>query len=174
MARHNDIGRWGEDLAAEHMEQEGWYIRHRDWHCGHIDIDLVCIDEHDTTLVFVEVKTRSRDRWGDPTDAVDIEKKRRMLKAANAYVLSTRKENRSWRYDIISIVGTPETGHQLRHIENAFHKIDVFEWFATPRRERKSNPLRGISRLSLDRLYRETASGNATASPGTDADTAET
>lgn len=136
MARSNDLGRWGEEIAAQYMEQKGWYIRNRDWHFGHFDIDLVCIDEDDTMLVFVEVKTRSTDRWGDPVDAVDGEKRQNILRAVNAYLLSSRKENRSWRYDVIGITGTPETDYKLRHVENAFNKIDVFESLTTPRWQR--------------------------------------
>ena len=43
MAWKNDIGRWGEDCAAEYMEQHGWYIRHRNWQKKHHELDLVCI-----------------------------------------------------------------------------------------------------------------------------------
>ncbi|MBQ0158143.1 MAG: YraN family protein [Bacteroidales bacterium] len=134
MALHNDLGKWGESVAAEYMEQKGWYIRHRDWRYDKTDIDLVCIDEDDTTLVFVEVKTRSTADYGRPSEAVDADKRRRIVQAATAYKMMSRKENRMTRYDIIAIVGTPETQVQIEHIENAFNLLDVFEDYHTKRR----------------------------------------
>lgn len=129
MARHNDIGRWGEDVAASFLERSGWYIRHRDWRHGHTDIDLICIDEDDTMLIFVEVKTRSTDRHGDPAEAVQADKRRNVINAAAAYKRLFRKENRMIRYDIISIIGHPDSPDPplIRHIPGAFSLMDVFE-----------------------------------------------
>lgn len=127
MAEHNDIGRWGEDIAARYMAGKGWYIRHRDWRWEHKDIDLVCIDEDDTTLLFVEVKTRTTLLRGNPIDAVDSKKRRNIVEAASAYRRLYKKENRHVRYDIISIIGSPDTNWKIEHIENAFTAFDVFE-----------------------------------------------
>ena len=52
MAKHNDLGKWGEDLAAEYLQKQGYVIRDRDWHCGKRDIDLVAITADSTTVVF--------------------------------------------------------------------------------------------------------------------------
>lgn len=127
MAEHNDIGRWGEDIAARYMMGKGWYIRHRDWRWEHKDIDLVCIDEDDTTLLFVEVKTRTTLLRGNPIDAVDSKKRRNIVEAASAYRRLYKKENRHVRFDIISIIGSPDTNWKIEHIENAFTAFDVFE-----------------------------------------------
>lgn len=127
MAEHNDIGRWGEDIAARYMTGKGWYIRHRDWRWEHKDIDLVCIDEDDTTLLFVEVKTRTTLLRGNPIDAVDSKKRRNIVEAASAYRRLYKKENRHVRFDIISIIGSPDTNWKIEHIENAFTAFDVFE-----------------------------------------------
>lgn len=56
MAAHNELGKEGELLAANHLQSEGYVIRHRNWRCGHKELDIVA--EKDGTLVFVEVKTR--------------------------------------------------------------------------------------------------------------------
>lgn len=127
MAAHNELGRRGEDIAARYMEQKGWYIRHRDWRYHHTDIDMVCIDEDDTTLVFVEVKTRSSAEYGRPSEAVDADKRRNIVSAATAYKMMFRKENRRIRYDIISIIATPDGKTNIEHIENAFNMLDVYE-----------------------------------------------
>ncbi len=55
MAAHNELGKEGELLAANHLQSEGYVIRHRNWRCGHKELDIVA--EKDGTLVFVEEKT---------------------------------------------------------------------------------------------------------------------
>lgn len=129
MAQHNDIGRWGENLAAEYMIDKGWCLRHRNWCYKGAELDLVFIDEEDSMLVFVEVKTRSTDEYGSPSEAVGAEKRRRIVNAASAYLTTFKKENREVRYDIISIVGTPDTQYCIRHIEDAFTMLDPYEDF---------------------------------------------
>ena len=127
MAAHNDLGKWGEQIAAKHLVSAGWYIRHCDWTMRGIDLDIVCIDEDSSILVFVEVKTRTSDEFGRPSLAVDKVKRRNIITASEAYRHLFRLSNLPVRYDIISIVGTPETGYSLEHMEDAFGIIDVIE-----------------------------------------------
>ena len=127
MAAHNDLGKWGEQIAAEHLISEGWYIRHRDWSMRGVDIDIVCMDEESAQVVFVEVKTRTSDEFGRPSLAVDKVKRMNIIKASNAYRRFFYLSNVPVRYDIISIVGTPETGFSLEHMEDAFGIIDIIE-----------------------------------------------
>lgn len=127
MAAHNDLGKWGERIAAEHLISEGWYIRHCDWTVRGVDLDIVCIDEDSSILVFVEVKTRTSDDYGRPSLAVDEVKRRNIIKASEAYRRLFRLTNLPVRYDIISIVGTPKTGFSLEHMEDAFGIIDIIE-----------------------------------------------
>lgn len=127
MAKHNDLGKLGEELAAEYLQNHGWYIRHRDWRFNGTDLDIVCIDEFDTTLLFVEVKTRSSEEYGRPSEAVDSEKRKNIALAATAYKQIFKKENRDARYDIISIIVLSDTEYKIEHIEEAFSIIDIFE-----------------------------------------------
>ena len=41
MAAHNELGKEGELLAANHLQSEGYVIRHRNWRCGHKELDIV-------------------------------------------------------------------------------------------------------------------------------------
>ena len=61
MAQHNELGKWGENMAAQYLIDKGYAIRHRDWKSGRRDIDIVAVTPDGSTLAFVEVKTR-RDR----------------------------------------------------------------------------------------------------------------
>ncbi len=119
MAAHNDLGQLGEELAAKYLRRKGWFIRHRNWRCGHRDIDIVASDEWGRQLVFVEVKTRSADTLINPAMAVDREKIDSLRKAAHVYVKQMRTDA-ELRFDIISIV-MPKVGEaEIEHIENAF------------------------------------------------------
>lgn len=84
MARHNILGLNGESLAASYLQEKGYTILDRNWRSGHKELDLVV--RKDSTLVVVEVKTRSSDNFGSPQDAVDERKIRRLVMAADAYV----------------------------------------------------------------------------------------
>lgn len=121
MAEHNELGRWGEDLAADYLKKKGYYIAKRDWKCGHRDIDIVAVNPERDTLVIVEVKTRSSDDYLPPEQAVDYEKRRNLLFAANILV-KQMKSNLLLRFDIITIVGTDAASAQINHIENAFKR----------------------------------------------------
>lgn len=138
MALHNDLGHWGEELAARHLENEGWYIRNRDWHDGHRDIDIVAIDEDSSILLIVEVKTRASDVWGEPDDAIDLEKKRNIINATSAYLRAFHMNGIEVRYDTISVTGTPlDPDHvSIVHKENAFSVPDSFEFFRQERKRR--------------------------------------
>ena len=56
MAAHNDLGKWGEDRAADYLQRKGYRIVARNWKSGHRDIDIIAMDgdEYDGTVVFVE------------------------------------------------------------------------------------------------------------------------
>ena len=124
MARHNELGKAGEDFAASYLEHAGYGIIERDWRQGSRDIDIVARTEDGTTVVFVEVKTRSSDAMVRPEDAVDARKIRNLGRAADAYV----KERAIWdelRFDLINIVGTAPENFKLEHIIDAFNPLLV-------------------------------------------------
>lgn len=90
MAAHNELGRWGEELAARHLERQGFKILFRDWHCGHRDLDLIAQKEDEDLLVIVEVKTWRNERFGDASLAVTPQKIRSIIIATNAFVKTYR------------------------------------------------------------------------------------
>jgi archaeal holliday junction resolvase (hjc) len=116
MALHNETGKWGEQLACEYLMREGYRIVERDWKCGKRDIDIVAIEND--VYVFVEVKTRRNERFANADEAVTPQKIRSVSIAANAYVKS-HNLNRELRFDIITIVGTPDK-YEIRQVKNAF------------------------------------------------------
>ena len=115
MATHNELGKWGEDLAAAYLRDKGYVIVERDWHSGHRDLDIVALDGE--TMVFVEVKTRRNRLFGEPEDAIDYKKFRSLQSAINHFVKS-RHISQDIRFDIVTVVGTLGTEPEISHIQD--------------------------------------------------------
>lgn len=126
MALHNQLGKWGEDFAAQYLREHGYEIISRDWRVGHRDIDIIARTPDNTTVVFVEVKTRTSDVVTKPEDAVDVRKIRNIGYAANAYVKQMNVAD-LLRFDMITIVGKPDDDDPLlEHVKDAFNPCLVY------------------------------------------------
>ncbi|MBE6264324.1 MAG: YraN family protein [Prevotella sp.] len=123
MAAHNDLGKWGEEVAAEFLASNGYTILERDWKDGHRDIDIIARTA-DETIVFVEVKTRTFDAIAKPEDAITKQKIKSIGKAANAYVKAYQLWN-ELRFDVITIIGNRKENAQINHIADAFNPLLV-------------------------------------------------
>lgn len=134
MARHNEVGKWGEEMATVYLREKGYAILARDWRSGHRDLDIVAITPDGKTMVFVEVKTRTSS-FLSPVLAVDIKKARNICLAANQFIKQCDLE-RNIRFDIISIVGENELIASIEHIEDAFKAQSVLwhPWRGRPTR----------------------------------------
>ena len=116
MATHNELGKWGEDCAADYLQRMDYTIVARDWKSGHRDIDIITMDEE--TLVFVEVKTRRNRAFVEPETAVDYHKRRNLQGAINHYVKYFHV-NHDIRFDIITVVGTIDGGQpEIEHLKD--------------------------------------------------------
>ena len=120
MAYHNELGKWGEDVAVSYLQQLGYVILHRDWDYHHRDLDIVAIDNG--VLVIVEVKTRKNEQFADADEAVTVQKVRSLSIAANAYV---KRYNISLdiRFDIITVVGEPTGVNEVRSREGCLSPL---------------------------------------------------
>lgn len=116
MAAHNELGKEGEKAAVSYLQAHGYTIRHRDWHSGKRDLDIVA--EKDHTLVVIEVKTRRNEEYGSPEEAVTGKKIRHIIASTEAY-LNKFEIDLPVRFDVITIVGM-ETPFRIEHIEDAF------------------------------------------------------
>lgn len=115
MAAHNELGKWGEELAAKYLEGQGYEILERDWKSGHHDLDIVARNEK--VLAIVEVKTRRNRLFGDPEEAIDYKKRLSLQSAINHYVKS-RPIKAPVRFDVITIVGTIGSTPEIDHIKD--------------------------------------------------------
>lgn len=118
MAKHNELGKAGEDAAVAYLEQHGYIIRDRNWRKGHFELDIVAAKENE--LIVVEVKTRSNTQFAEPEDAVDLPKIRRTVRAADTY-MKLFQIDASVRFDIITVVGNDNGDFKIEHIKEAFY-----------------------------------------------------
>lgn len=116
MIEPHELGRLGEELAANYLIDKGYHILERNWHLGHKEIDIIALQCD--VLVIVEVKTRKNDEFGEPDIAVGRDKQRMLIQAADAYVRYKRLDV-DVRFDIISIV-ISDAEPEIEHIEDAF------------------------------------------------------
>lgn len=116
MATHNDLGKWGEQVAREYLLTQGYAIDGINIHIGKVEIDFIA--RKDDRVVFVEVKTRATDIV-DPAGAIDRTKRSRLVRAADMYMRSLC-EPLEPQFDLIFIIGTPDTSYTIEHIPDAF------------------------------------------------------
>lgn len=119
MADHNLLGEKGENLAVHLLRQKGYTILGLNWRSGRNEVDIIA--SIGDTIVFVEVKTRSTDYFGDPALAVSKAKQQRTILAANAY-LDEHDVQMEARFDVISIVADGRSA-RLQHFEDAFYPL---------------------------------------------------
>ena len=117
MAAHNDLGRWGEELALSYLLEWNYTILEKNWRFSHAEIDVIARKEKQ--LVFVEVKTRGSDKFGPPEAFLNYKKRRLMFEAANVFMEEIGFEGEI-RFDVISILTLGFGGYHLKHFEDAF------------------------------------------------------
>ncbi|WP_408643039.1 YraN family protein [Thermosinus carboxydivorans] len=70
------MGKMGENAAADYLARNGYKILMRNYRCRIGEIDIVA--ERQGTIVFVEVKTRSSEKFGFPAEAVNYRKQQKL------------------------------------------------------------------------------------------------
>ena len=117
MAISHELGRRGERLAANYLQANGYEILDRNWHAGHVELDIVA--RRGETVIFVEVKTRGTDRFGPPEGFV-TKRKQRLLSAAAAAYMQANGYEWALRFDVVSIVWPDGEAPVVEHYEDAF------------------------------------------------------
>lgn len=115
-------GREAEDLAARYLECRGLRVVDRNFRIRGGEIDLVC--RHGDTLVFVEVRLRSRGDFGGAGASITATKRRRIILAARHYLARRPRQARNWncRFDCVLLAGLDEAS--IEWIPGAFSVDD--------------------------------------------------
>lgn len=111
------MGRWGEDAAARYLAERGYEILARNVRTQYGELDLVA--KHGELLVFIEVKTRSGNQYGQPEEAITPTKQQHLVDAAESYLQANPQIKADWRVDVIAITQQPGGETDVVHFENA-------------------------------------------------------
>lgn len=107
------LGARGENLAARWYEGHGYTIIERNWRCREGELDIIA--RTGTTIVFIEVKTRSSDAYGSPAAAVTATKQRRIRALALSWLRTHAEHGAELRFDVACVIG-----NQVEVLEAAF------------------------------------------------------
>jgi putative endonuclease len=118
MALKDEVGRRGEDRAAEYLVQAGYTLLERNWRCDRGEIDLIA--ERDGDVVFVEVKTRSGVGYGHPFEAITVHKLGRLRRLAGTWCRESGVRARHIRIDAIAVINRPGREPLVEHLEGVF------------------------------------------------------
>lgn len=104
MKYNKTVGSIGENMAADILEQQGYEVIARNYTCKLGEIDIIAMDIRDKVLSFIEVKTRTNNRYGYPANAISNDKIRHIKNVANFFL----REHTDFccynaRFDIVEI-----------------------------------------------------------------------
>ncbi len=116
MAAHNELGKKGEDLAADYLLKKGYKIVARNFSFQKAEVDIIA--RKDNILAIIEVKTRSTPDFGNPQEFVKGRQIQRLVKAVD-YFVNDHNMDVEVRFDIIAIIKN-KAGTRLEHLEDAF------------------------------------------------------
>lgn len=116
--RRINLGRRGEQAAAEWYQEHGYRVVARNWRHARGEIDLLCARAEagaGATLVVCEVKARTSGSFGHPVEAVTAAKQARLRRLAAAFLRSQTVRYDHVRFDVVAL-----TGRELQVVEGAF------------------------------------------------------
>ncbi|MGI6586733.1 MAG: YraN family protein [Gracilibacteraceae bacterium] len=118
MGTNKVFGAFGECLAAEYLSENGYKVLERNFCCRFGEIDIIAA--HEETIVFIEVKTRSSEKFGMPSEAVSLTKQNRMVKTALYYMQKNKLLDYMCRFDVLEIIVDEDNIKRINLIKDAF------------------------------------------------------
>ncbi|MGA1826438.1 MAG: YraN family protein [bacterium] len=97
-----NTGRWGERKAAEYLTSIGYKIEESNFRCNLGEIDIIGWDED--VLVFIEVKTRKTDTFGDALESINYWKRRKISRVAMYFIKKKNLDYMNCRFDVITVI----------------------------------------------------------------------
>lgn len=113
------IGKWGENLACNYLEKEKYKVIERNFACRQGEIDIIAKDIEKEEIVFIEVKTRSNLKYGNPIEAVNKQKQKHIKRVAKYYIYKKHINHIAVRIDVIEIY-IKRQNYEIRHIKQIF------------------------------------------------------
>lgn len=114
MRAKDALGRYGEQVAAAHLLDQGMVVLERNWRCDAGEIDIVARDGQ--TLVVCEVKTRRSTAYGTPLESVTDAKARRLRRLAARWVQASGLHPPAIRIDVIGVLAPGRGPATVQHV----------------------------------------------------------
>jgi putative endonuclease len=112
------LGISGEILACDALARKGYAVLERRYRTRAGEIDIIAMDGE--TLAFVEVKTRTSERYGPPSESVTRRKRRRIVWMANWYLSERRLHGCLCRFDVVTVMCRPGAAPEIEVVKDAF------------------------------------------------------
>ncbi len=97
------FGKAGEKAAVDFIKKKGYRILKKNFRSAVGEIDIIA--EHERAVVFIEVKTRSSDKYGHPFDAITPAKQKKIAQTAQSFISRYKAKNRDLRFDVVAVTG---------------------------------------------------------------------
>jgi len=118
MAKHIEIGRESEKIAAQYLVSNGYRILETNYRYRNKEIDIIAMLNE--LLVIIEVKTAVHEGDENPGDLVNIQKQQFLISAAEAYIMRNEIDAEV-RFDVIFVFRAE--GNRIEHIDDAFYPL---------------------------------------------------
>ncbi len=116
MNKDHELGKIGEDIAANYLTRLGYKVIERNFECKQGEIDIIAL--HKKELVFIEVKTRTNTFYGEASEAVNKFKIKHLLNSIKYYIYKRNLQDEYIRIDIIEVYINGEN-IKINHIKQA-------------------------------------------------------
>ncbi len=113
------LGKLGEDTAAKFLKKNGYKILHQNWRHKSYEIDIIATKDEE--LIFVEVRTKTKDTMTTPAQSITTKKQNILLKAATIYLTNFDCWHLACRFDFISVVIENNSINSVEHTKDAFN-----------------------------------------------------
>lgn len=108
-------GKKGETIAEKYLRKKGYKILEKNFYTKIAETDIIALDKN--ILVFIEVKARNNLNYGQPSEAIDSRKIKKLRNNAEIFLINFDKEYNGVRFDVIEVIFST---NEIRHIEAAF------------------------------------------------------
>ncbi|MDD5604897.1 MAG: YraN family protein [Dehalococcoidales bacterium] len=120
-----ETGALAEKIAAKYLSRKGYCILHTNYRNSIGEIDIVAM--HGSTLVFVEVRSKTGKGFGLPLESITRTKSSKLIKVAEGYINQYPNSPEDWRIDAIGVLfSQEETNPRITHIPGAIERPDGF------------------------------------------------
>lgn len=114
-----EIRKWGENLACQYLEKNNYEIVEKNFKCYQGEIDIIAKDKKKNEFVFIQVKTSSDLRYGNPTELLEKQEQKYIKQAVQNYFCKNNFEFQESRFDMIEVL-IERNKAKVKHIEEVF------------------------------------------------------